>query len=258
MDVAAAVTSTKGNMKPIIGINVDIHVIGQKQQAVTQSNYFDAVIKAGGIPVLIPPMPEEDLDYLLSKIDGLMLIGGDDYSPSLYGDAKQHPTVVLTAKNRESHDMLLVRKAVALSTIPILGICAGCQALNIAMGGSLVQDIPDEFPDSHVKHSAVKGCWEIGFNKHTVKLTQPSKLATIYGSSTVDVPTSHHQAVKKPASAFRPVAFADDGVIEAIESPEHPYLIGVQWHPERDFDGNKRLFDSFISAALRANAVPVK
>jgi gamma-glutamyl-gamma-aminobutyrate hydrolase PuuD len=244
-------------MKPFIGINVDMETSGKKEFASVQSNYFDAVVKAGGVPVLIPPMPDDALAVVLSKLDGLMLIGGSDYCPTHYGE-KQHPTVHLMEKRRDDFDLRLVRKAVAESTMPILGICAGCQALNIALGGSLIQDIPDEFPQSPVVHAAQKNCWEIGFNKHSVKLTDGSKLAVIYGSTTIDVPTSHHQAVRKPASAFRPVALAEDGVIEAIENPEHKFLLGVQWHPERDYEGNKRLFEAFITAASPVAAAPVR
>lgn len=243
-------------MKPFIGINLDIQVQGHKQEAVIQSNYFNAVLKAGGIPVLVPPMPDAELNELLAKLDGIMLIGGSDYSPSLYGE-EQNPTVVLMQKVREDFDMRLAHKALNDMSIPVLGICAGCQVLNIAGGGSLCQDIPGEFPQSHVMHKAQDGCWEIGFNKHVVKLSPQSKLATIYGVDTIDVPTSHHQSVSKPASAFHPIAFAEDGVIEGIENPEKPFLIGVQWHPERDFDTNRRLFEAFIAAAARVT-VPAK
>jgi putative glutamine amidotransferase len=245
-------------MKPFIGINVDIESKGNKELAMVQTKYSDAVVRAGGVPVLLPPMPDDALSIALSKIDGLMLIGGSDYAPSNYGDKSQHPSTSLMDKRRDEYDLRLVRKAVAETALPILGICAGCQALNIAMGGSLIQDIPDEFPKSDIVHSAQKNCWEIGFNKHSVKLLEGSKLHKIYGKDMIDVPTSHHQAVRKPASAFRPVASAHDGVIEAIENPEKPFLIGVQWHPERDYEGNAELFTAFVAAARRSTAVPVK
>ncbi len=238
-------------MKPIIGINVDV-VDGPPQEAQVQSNYFTAILKAGGIPILVPPMPDEDLQLLLSKINGLMLIGGDDYNPSHYKETPAKSTSLISSI-RDDFDMRLVQRATVGSNLPVLGICAGCQALNIGLGGSLIQDIPSELPQSQVQHSSPHG-WEVGFNKHTVKLSSDSQLSRIYQKAEVAVPTSHHQSVRRLGAGLRAVAHAEDGVIEAVEYTEKPFVIGVQWHPERDFEGNRQLFDAFVKQASGVNA----
>lgn len=238
-------------MKPIIGINVDL-TDGPPQEAAVQSTYFKAVLDAGGLPVLIPPMPDEDLNNLLSKLNGLMLIGGNDYNPANYKEPACEK-VSLTSATRDDFDMRLVQRSVVGSNMPVLGICAGAQALNIGLGGSLIQDIPSEFPSSKVQHASPKG-WEVGFNKHLVKLNSDSKLAKIYGTCELQVPTSHHQSVRRLGAGLKAAAYADDDVIEAVEYADKPFVIGVQWHPERDFEGNRKLFEEFVKNAARITA----
>ena len=164
-------------MKPIIGINVDIEG-GPAQEAIVQGNYFHAVQRAGGIPILIPPMPDDDLNEVLSRINGLMLIGGDDYDPKHYNE-KPTSKVKLAASSRDDFDIRLIQRSVVASNLPVLGICAGAQALNIGLGGSMYQDIPSDFPDSKVRHSSSNG-WESGWHHHIVTLDAKSKLAEIY------------------------------------------------------------------------------
>lgn len=242
-------------MKPIIGINVDV-VDGPPQEAIVQSNYFKAVLQSGAIPVLVPPMPDDDLALLLKQLNGLLLIGGKDYNPSHYKEAACEKTS-LTSATRDDFDMRLVQKAIVGSNIPVLGICAGCQALNIGLGGSLVQDIPSEFPDSKVQHSSPNG-WEKGFHNHAVKLKAGSKLEKIYGKAELSVPTSHHQSVRRLGAGLQPTAHAEDGVIEAVEYDGKPFAIGVQWHPERDFEGNRKLFEEFVRHAAGVTAAATR
>lgn len=236
-------------MKPIIGINLDI-TKGPPTEAKVQALYFEAVQKAGGIPVLLPPMPDKELKSLLTRLDGLMLIGGLDYCPSSYGENlsdedKRELNVEVTHEIRQDFDFRLVKQAIEHTRIPILGICAGCQLLNIVLGGTLITDINCELPDTTVKHASPNG-WQEGFNRHDVRLEPDSIVRSIYKTDRVEVPTSHHQSVRTLGRGLKPTAYADDGIIEAVELEGRSFIVGVQWHPERDFKGNRRLFEEFV------------
>lgn len=235
-------------MKPLIGINMDIAEPPEAApEASVQIPYYEAVEKAGGIPVILPPMPEPDLEQVVSGLHGVLLIGGPDYSPDNYGE-ERHETCNLLHPRREEFDLRLA--ALAIKRLPVLGICGGCQLLNISLGGSLIQDIPSHAPDSQVVHVSRNG-WKEGFSVHAVELSPGSRLAGIYRTGRLPVPTSHHQAVKALGAGLQACAFADDGIIEAIELAGAPFVLGVQWHPERDFAGNRALFVEFIAAAVK-------
>lgn len=237
-------------MKPIIGVNVDIE--GEKpKKASVQSNYYECVAKAGGIPLLIPPCSDDDLADVLKRLDGIMLIGGLDYCPSFYSESK-HEKAELAHDDRLDFDLRLMNKCLENKSLPVLGICAGAQILNIGLGGSLYQDIPSEFPHSKVTHSSENG-WLEGFSNHTVRISESSKLAQIYSKKELAVPTSHHQAVKMLGKGLKASAFAEDEIIEAVELDGPSFIIGVQWHPERDYDGNEELFRAFIKASNGKN-----
>lgn len=233
-------------MKPIIGINADVDK--ETLEAQVQSHYYSAILKSGGIPVIIPPMPEEDLDKVFAKLDGLMLIGGPDYDPKHYKE-KAHEKTNVCSPLRDEFDLRLIQRAVVGTNMPVLGICAGAQALNIGLGGSLIQDIPSHIPSSQVVHSG-SGSRD-GSLKHHVKIDKNSKLGKIYGIAELAVPTSHHQAVQRLGAGLHAVAYADDDIIEAVEYTDKDFVIGVQWHPERDFDSNKKLFEAFVAQAAR-------
>lgn len=235
-------------MKPIIGLNLDIKA-GQPARAYIKMDYLDAVVKAGGIPVLLPPLNDEDLNALLTNIQGLILIGGPDYCPSLYGEAA-HDSVELIDERRQDFDLRLMKRALSEPGLPLLGICGGLQLLNITLGGSLIQDIQSELPESQVVHTQGNDC-NNGCNKHQVAIEADSRLGKIYGHTKLAVPTSHHQAVRKLGRGLKAVAYADDGVVEAIELPEHQFAIGVQWHPERDYAGNSNLFQEFVKQSAQ-------
>jgi putative glutamine amidotransferase len=233
-------------MKPIIGINADVD--RQTQEAQVQSHYYNSILKAGGIPIIIPPMPEEDLDKVLAQINGLMLIGGGDYNPKHYKE-EAHSKTNMCSPLRDEFDLRLIQRAVVGTNLPVLGICAGAQALNIGLGGSLIQDIPSHIPSSQVVHSGA-GSHE-GTLKHHVKIDSGSKLSKIYGLTELAVPTSHHQAVQRLGAGLHATAYADDEIIEAVEYKDKQFVIGVQWHPERDFDSNKKLFEEFVAQAAK-------
>ncbi|SRR5579875_146095 len=233
-------------MKPIIGITLDIEP-GPPAAARVQTAYYEAICRTGGIPVLIPPLPDHDLHPLLERVDGLVLIGGNDYSPSLYGE-QPHQAVIPIDPRREEFDLRLSTYAINQTRLPILGICGGLQILNISLGGSLFQDIPSQLPGSTVKHSKENG-WLEGFQKHHVTIDPASQLSRIYGVAAIDVASSHHQAVKELGAGLVASSHAEDGVIESVELPGRGFTVGVQWHPERDFQTNRRLFEQFVAAA---------
>jgi len=245
--VSAVEESKAEARKPIIGVNCDID--GDKPRLIGLSApYVQALKNAGAIPVLLPPMPEDDLNRVLKALDGVMMIGGDDYPPSLYGQKVDAKTEVMD-EERWRFDILLAKAVVEKTKLPFLGICAGCQALNISRGGSLIQDIPTKLPEMKVSHASKDG-WQKGFNKHDVRFAKLTRLKSIYdGIDTLKVPTSHHQCVDKTGDELAVAATADDGMVEAIELKGDRFVVGVQWHPERDFPSNKQLFKTFIDAA---------
>ena len=234
-------------MKAFIGINVDIEGASPKK-ATIQANYYEAIARSDGTPVLIPPGSDKYVADLLGQIDAVLFIGGSDYSPTFY-DEQTQATVELAHADRMDFDYRLLQHTLACPNLPVLGICAGCQIINIGLGGNLHQDIATDFPDSTVEHTSSNG-WRSGFKNHAVNLQAESRLAKIYGQTRLAVPTSHHQCVKKLGIGLAATAHADDGIIEAVEMNERPFVIGVQWHPERDYAGNKALFDAFVRAAI--------
>jgi putative glutamine amidotransferase len=244
--VPPAQAQSKPQSKPLIGINCDVS--GEKPREVgVQSTYIEGITRAGGIPVLLPPMSEADLKVIMPSLDGVFMIGGDDYPPEMYGQ-KPHPSVSLMIKDRSDFDILLVKTALADKSLPFLGVCAGCQALNIATGGDLVQDIPSLKPHSKIMHASKDG-WQKGFNTHKVKFAEGSKLAKILGSEAIAEPTSHHQCVDKLGKEMKVTATSEDGLTEGIEMTDRPFAIGVQFHPERALPKNESLFRQFVAKA---------
>jgi putative glutamine amidotransferase len=237
-------------MKPLIGMNLDI-MVGPPRQVASYSFYHEAIVAAGGIPLLIPPVPENDLTFLFDRLDGLVLIGGDDYSPSLYGE-EPHPKTSLVDMEREKFDLALIKLLLAKQSMPLLAICAGAQLLNVVMGGSLIQHIPDHMPESTVKHSGEAG-WKIK-DWHEVEILAGTKLFDIYRKPRINVATAHHQGFKDLGKDLVYSAMADDGIPEAVESLTHPFLIGVEWHPERNLENELPLFKAFIDYASKTAA----
>ncbi|GHT61007.1 hypothetical protein FACS189451_02160 [Bacteroidia bacterium] len=222
--------------------------------------YVNAVIKAGGAPVVIPLTTDKAvLEAIISQIDGLIVTGGGDMYSPLFGEAL-HPTVTDYNTDRDQYDLTLVHLATERQ-MPVLGICRGQQVINVAFGGTLIQDIPSQVPDSKIIHNQAEAR-DIG--THSIRVNPESKLFRILGErykakgkrSVSDpctfrlapfaVNSFHHQAVKTVAPGFEAVAFSEDGVIEAIESTEEKVILGVQWHPENmAVADNKAMVDTF-------------
>ena len=234
--------------KPLIGINVDL-ADAPKKEATIPTYYFEAIEKSGGIPVLLPPMPATDIPEVISKLDGLLLIGGDDYPPSFYGEKPEPKTSVMPVE-RSDFDIALIKAALAMPKLPILGVCAGCQILNIGSGGSLIQDIPSHRPESKIVHGGPYDA-KVGPHTHKVTFEKDSLLSKLYGNAPLSVPTSHHQCVGKVGQELHIAAKTEDGLPEAVEKSGERFVVGVQWHPERDYEHNKPLFTEFLRVASK-------
>ncbi len=235
-------------MKPRIGVTTSV---GGSQKPRNQL-YVEAVRRAGGEPVWIEPRDIADAGgpaKLLESLDGLLLSGGRDIDPQQYGEELIDGVgVELDPERYNAAELPLAREALKGSG-PILGICGGMQALTVASGGTLVQDLSlvgIDVASHYVKGRPVP---------HPVALVRGSKLLEILGTSPVEIASSHHQVVKKPGRGFEITATAPDDVIEAVEVPGHRFVIGVQWHPDLmpDDERQQRLFEALVQAAV---AVP--
>ncbi len=210
--------------------------------------YVNAVIGAGGTPLLIPVgIPVEKHRELLDRVDGLILTGGGDINPATY-NRPMHHTVSGIDNGRDEIDISLARLAVEIKK-PILGICRGYQILNISHGGTLYTDIASQKPNA-----LFHACWNDlprDFTPHTVTVEPGTKLAEILGASQVSVNSLHHQGVETVAPGFKIVATAPDGLVEGFEVPSHPFALGVQWHPEAmpDRPDMQAIFKALVNAS---------
>ncbi len=233
--------------QPIIGLTLDREDKGGYSKThpwyALRENYCDAIVAAGGVPVLLPHEGAAVASYL-ALISGLVVTGGAfDVDPSLFGAVTRHDTVKL--KERRTDFELAITRAAVERDVPVLGICGGQQLLNVALGGTLLQHIPDEVPNA-LAHEQPNPRTEPG---HTVTIAKGTLLHRIAGADRLAVNSAHHQAVKAPGEGLIVDAVADDGVIEGIEAPGRRFCLGVQWHPEYLLsDGDRRIFQSFIAA----------
>jgi len=248
-------------MRPLIGLNTSLMELEEplRAKALCHLKYIDAVSGAGGIPIVIPPYTDRSMLYdALSRLDGFCLIGGPDYDPRKYGGRAQPPGEVMDGR-RHTFDVALAEILLNEKTLPVLGVCGGHQLINIALGGALVQDIASDWKsnDSAVlKHSADEreGTASAGnVFRHDVRLTPGSLIARIVGASNVTTNSWHHQAIQPERLGRGLIAtgWAPDGVIEAIESSEKPFVLGVQWHPERltEEAQHDAIFKALVEAA---------
>lgn len=234
--------------EPFIGITCDVQIPPEGRTAyelLCDHRYPDAVKEAGGYPVLLPIAQRETvIRKYLGGIDGLIIVGGDDVDPRLYGERPRKGTGTVFGP-RLAFERMLYRGA-RRRRMPILGICYGMQLLNVLEGGSLFQDIRRDGGSPRDHQSRKRPL-------HRVSLVAGSRLAAITRGRAITVHSDHHQAVARVARGFRPVAFAGDGIIEAIEGGSEE-ILAVQWHPERTPKSfaTRRLFRSFVRLCTRA------
>jgi putative glutamine amidotransferase len=209
-----------------------------------RENYCNAVRHAGGLPILLPHDPEAAALYL-DRIDGLIVTGGGfDVDPALFGAETRHPSV--TTKDRRTAFELAATRGALDRDLPVLGICGGQQLLNVALGGTLVQHIPDEVPDA-LPHRQPNPRDEPG---HEVRVVAGTLLHRITGAEHLAVNSAHHQAVKAAGPGVVVDAVAPDGVVEGIEDLRRRFCLGVQWHPEFEIgEADRRIFRAFVEAA---------
>jgi len=232
--------------RPIIGITLDSEPPGGYSKFpwyAVRENYCGAVADAGGLPVPLPHEPDLAHDYL-ARCDGLIVTGGAfDVDPALFGATTRHGSVT-TKDRRTAFEMAIARGAIDADK-PVLGICGGQQLLAVALGGTLIQHIPDEVPGA-LAHEQPNPRNEPG---HTVSISPGTLLHRITGTTEMSVNSAHHQAVKTVADGTIVDALAPDGVIEGIEAPGRKFCLGVQWHPEFRIDpGDARIFRALVAA----------
>jgi putative glutamine amidotransferase len=241
--------------RPLIGIVPDYKEgckegYSLKNYYALRANYVEMINKAGGAAVILT-YDYDLIDFYLKSLDGLMVVGGYfDIHPKRYGEKKIHPTVKLN-EVREEFEYALGTKAIK-TKLPFLGICNGMQLINVLHGGNVIQHIPDEkkFMDHEQSHSKEFKDYASGY--HEVKIEKKSQLFKIVGKEKIKTNSSHHQAAKTAGENLKIVARASDGVIEAVEKTNHPFCIGVQWHPEFEVsDADKKIFEAFVNASKK-------
>jgi len=233
--------------RPVIGITADAEDPQEPPRVASyflRQNYADAITKAGGVPLVLPHEPELAEDYL-SRIDGLVITGGAfDIDPAMFGAESRHPTVKL--KDRRTKFEAAMTKGALERDLPLLGICGGQQLLNVMLGGTLYQHIPDEVKNA-LAHEQKGPRNKPG---HEVTVASGTLLHRITGASSLAVNSAHHQAAKSVGPGVVVNATAKDGVIEGIEDPRKKFCLGVQWHPEYEISaGDEKIFSAFIAAA---------
>jgi putative glutamine amidotransferase len=239
--IACGVNRAAEPHHPLIGITADFEMSASDTvgRVTTQMSYVNAVLESGGTPVVLPPVRSADAvnDYL-ERLDGLVLVGGQDVWPSFYGE-KPHPSVDTLSEKRFKFESKLIRAWLEKTDKPILGICLGCQFTNAVCGGTLIQDIPSEVKDALPHRGA----------EHSVTINKESRLYKILGQEQVTVNSYHHQAVEQVGDNLVVVVRAADGIIEALELPGDRFAVFVQWHPERMAEEHRRIiFGALVDA----------
>ncbi|MSP01140.1 MAG: gamma-glutamyl-gamma-aminobutyrate hydrolase family protein [Acetobacteraceae bacterium] len=232
--------------RPVIGVTLDSEQPGGYSKYpwyALRQNYAEAVAAAGGLPIALAHDVALAGDYL-DRIDALIVTGGAfDVDPSLYGDGARHATVTLK-ENRTQAELALTQGALGRN-LPVLGICGGQQLLAVALGGTLIQHIPDAISGA-LEHEQPNPRHEPG---HMISVVSGTLLHRIVGTMEMHVNSAHHQAVRDPGPYATVDAVAPDGVIEGVEDSRYRFCLGVQWHPEFFIDpGDRRIFDALIAA----------
>jgi putative glutamine amidotransferase len=226
---------------PVIGLTTYVERaafgVWDVDAALLQRDYLEGVVRAGGVPVLLPPV-SSDHERLLSVVDGLVLVGGADIEPHRYGQRAHEKTV--TRPGRDAFEFALLDRVLA-SGIPVLGVCRGMEVLNVALGGTLTQHLPEVTGGTEHQPAIAT------YGHTTVRLAPGSRAARILGGET-KTRCYHHQAVDRLADGLVATGWAADGTVEAVESPGEGFVLGVQWHPEQDTE-DFRLFSALVDSA---------
>lgn len=235
-----------GGARPVIGVTAYDEEASwghwRKQASLVPAEYLRSLAAERAIPVIVPVQGAQELDgldELIRRLDGLVLTGGPDVDPALYG-ADPHPRSQPPRASRDESELALLAAA-ERADLPVLAVCRGMQLFNVAHGGTLVQHLPDVV--GHEGHNPTPG----EFSRHIVRIDEASLLHKLLGWKQRSVPTHHHQAIDRLAGGLSAVAWAEDGTIEGIEDRSRHFLVGVQWHVEADDD--RALFDALVEAA---------
>jgi putative glutamine amidotransferase len=239
--------SAMPNLRPVIGLTSDVR-IEKRTLAFVFESYLRRVQEAGGLPLVIPPLKDEQrISEVLAICDAIVLVGGEDIDPREYGE-EPLPTHQPLPAFRERFDLALARRLLE-AELPVLGICYGCQLLAVAAGGSLIQDIPTQV-EGALAHSGVYP----DLPTHPIEIEPGTRLHAIFATERLEVNSAHHQAPRSVGDTLLVSARAPDGVIEAFEGRGERFLVGVEWHPDLmpEHPEQMRLFAALVNAARRA------
>lgn len=234
-------------MKPLIGISSTEE---ERGESIGQDS-IKAIVQAGGVPVVLTNFAlEEDVGAILDRLDGLFLTGGHDIDPT-YFDEEPIPKLGKVTPQRDRFELAIAKKALEINK-PILGVCRGSQVLTVATGGSLYQDIYSQTEDDLLQHVQRAPS---AHASHFAEVTEGSLLNKLTGKTKMKINSRHHQAAKDVAAPLAVTAKASDGIIEAVESKDHNFVLGMQWHPENlavaQEEESKAIFDGFIAACKK-------
>ena len=245
-------TSSTSSQSAIVAITATSERVKDSTRVRVNRAYTDAIVAAGLIPLVVPPVPAEMASRILDAVAGLVLTGGEDVDPSYFG-ASRHPATGPANDDRDRCELALAREAAA-RRLPTLAICRGVQVLNVALGGSLIQDLPSEHA-STVEHDAEGSRNE---RVHGVDVSAGSRLGRILGAQSIVTNSFHHQAVDRLGDGLCTVGTSPDGVVEAVECTDRAWwMVGVQWHPEEltatPEEWDRALFAAFARAVKEAD-----
>jgi putative glutamine amidotransferase len=233
-------------MRPLVGITTEVTTATfgawEEESALVPTDYVRAVERAGGRPLLVPPS-QEGLEETLAVLDGIIFSGGSDLDPATYGH-DPHPETKGIVEERDRGELALLHAALSRD-MPVLAVCRGSQVLNVALGGDLVQHLPDVVGHDEHKHTPGE------YADHDVTLEAGTRLEALLGDH-APVKSHHHQGFGRLGSGLREAAHAEDGTVEALEDPSRRFALGVLWHPEAGED--LRLFEAFVEEARRYRA----
>jgi putative glutamine amidotransferase len=237
-------------MKPVIGLtpspSLDTIGPGTFRRYAMAATYTEGVEAADAVPLVIPPQAN-NIEAILDRIDGLLFSGGGDIDPSRYGDSHTHNNTYGIDDLRDRFELELFKAALDRD-MPILCICRGIQVANVALGGSLIQDIADEY-GTEIEHRQHVSGYRAPDKSHRVHIESDSRLHEVYGELEIETNSFHHQSLKDVAPGFKVIGRAPDGIIEAIDRPESTWFLGVQWHPEMMFKEHPEHLKPFTSLA---------